>query len=661
MNYNFKQIKTIPTAVDLINIVLSKTQRKTPTVVHPGYAIQRIRSFYMRKVKFCAEAIHEKFHELLEGFPKLDDIHPFYADLINVIYDRDHYKIALGHIHTAMNLVDNIAKDYVRMLKHGDSLYRCKMLKRASLGRMVKVIKRLGPSLSFLEEVRKHLARMASIDPYTRTLLITGFPNVGKSSFINQITNANVEVQPYPFTTQSLFVGHTDYDYVRWQIIDSPGILDKPLDQRNTIEMQSITALAHLKACVLFFIDISEQCGYSLEAQISLYNNIKALFVKKPVVIVFTKIDLKRFDELDSEHQDQLRALIAENGVGSAEMSNASGEGILNVKETACKLLLEYRLGDKVENVPSNILKREEEYLRGVYVALPKSQREDRPPNIPDTVQRGESVKRDRPTLKEIQESMGGAGVFNFPLQEHYMLEDPNWKFDAIPEIMDGMNIADFVDKDIMKRIEELEREEEMLLLGRPMDEMDEEEDPDLLEAKSQITNKKALLKIQHKLKSKKSAFPRNLPLEEFKEALDEAGKETNAVQERFKNTYKPKPLTELYKETIEEEEGDQGEVVDEGEEEGREHRRTEKKMEKRLRSISRSRSVGVKRELSEKEQNMERLKNKVQEKMKKEAKKGEADRTILNLMPNSVLYWHKKEQNPPSRKKKRFSKPSTQ
>ena len=50
MNYNFKSIKPISAAKDLINIVLSKTQRKTPTVVHPGYNISRIRGFYMRKV-----------------------------------------------------------------------------------------------------------------------------------------------------------------------------------------------------------------------------------------------------------------------------------------------------------------------------------------------------------------------------------------------------------------------------------------------------------------------------------------------------------------------------------------------------------------------------------------------------------------------------------
>lgn len=53
MNYNFKGIKAIPASKDLINIVLSKTQRKTPTVVHPGYNISRIRTFYMRKIKFC--------------------------------------------------------------------------------------------------------------------------------------------------------------------------------------------------------------------------------------------------------------------------------------------------------------------------------------------------------------------------------------------------------------------------------------------------------------------------------------------------------------------------------------------------------------------------------------------------------------------------------
>ena len=34
---DFIGVKTIPPASEMINIVLSKTQRKTPTVVHPGW------------------------------------------------------------------------------------------------------------------------------------------------------------------------------------------------------------------------------------------------------------------------------------------------------------------------------------------------------------------------------------------------------------------------------------------------------------------------------------------------------------------------------------------------------------------------------------------------------------------------------------------------
>ena len=89
---------------------------------------------------------------------------------------------------------------------------------------------------------------------------------------MNKVTRADVDVQPYAFTTKSLFVGHMDYKYLRWQVIDTPGILDHPLEERNTIEMCAITALAHLQCTVLYFIDPSETCGYSVQQQMSLFN-----------------------------------------------------------------------------------------------------------------------------------------------------------------------------------------------------------------------------------------------------------------------------------------------------------------------------------------------------------------------------------------------------
>jgi nucleolar GTP-binding protein len=59
-------------------------------------------------------------------------------------------------------------------MKYGDSLYRCKQLKRAALGRMCTVLKKLKAALGYLEEVRKHISRLPALDPNTRTLLLTG-------------------------------------------------------------------------------------------------------------------------------------------------------------------------------------------------------------------------------------------------------------------------------------------------------------------------------------------------------------------------------------------------------------------------------------------------------------------------------------------------------
>lgn len=156
--YNFKKITVVPSSKDFIDVVLSKTQRKTPTVVHRQYRIGRIRSFYTRKIKFTQQNYHDKLSTILTEFPKLDDVHPFYADLMNVLYDRDHYKLALGQINTALHLIDNVSKDYVRLMKFSDSLYRCKQLKRAALGRMCTIMKRQNQSLQYLEQVSVKLS-----------------------------------------------------------------------------------------------------------------------------------------------------------------------------------------------------------------------------------------------------------------------------------------------------------------------------------------------------------------------------------------------------------------------------------------------------------------------------------------------------------------------
>jgi hypothetical protein len=70
--YNFKTIAVVPTAKDFVEIVLSLTQRKTPTVIRKGFKISRIRAFYVRKVKYAQQTYHDRLSRMLEEFPRLD-------------------------------------------------------------------------------------------------------------------------------------------------------------------------------------------------------------------------------------------------------------------------------------------------------------------------------------------------------------------------------------------------------------------------------------------------------------------------------------------------------------------------------------------------------------------------------------------------------------
>lgn len=499
--YNLKGIQVVPGAKDFVDIVLSKTQRKTPTIVHKGYAISRIRSFYMRKAKFVAQECHDRITQILNDFPILDEIHPFYADLMNVLYDRDHYKLALGQLNTARSLIDNLGKDYARLLKYGDSLYRCKQLKRAALGRMCTIMRKQGPNLAYLEQVRQHLARLPSIDPNARTIIICGYPNVGKSSFMNKVTRANVDVQPYAFTTKSLFVGHTDYRYLRWQVIDTPGILDHPLEERNTIEMQSITALAHLRAAILFVIDISEECGFSIKQQVALFDSIKPLFANKPLVVAFNKIDVCTLDKVPQESRELLESITKDSNVSVVQMSTFTEIGITQVKESACDRLLEQRVELKMmsKHISGNMNRLH------LAMPIPRDQKE-RPAFIPASVAakrqfkadaNAENVESEFTTKMEVDVEGGfvtlsdgsrlyrdearpvatitihssadkkhldpdfDPTIFGPDWRKEYLLADDDWKFDNVPEIMDGMNVADYIDPDILARLDELEREEE--------------------------------------------------------------------------------------------------------------------------------------------------------------------------------------------------------
>ena len=402
-------------------------------------------------------------------------------------------------------------------------------------------MKRQSPSLAYLEQVRQHMSRLPSIDPAGRTLLVCGYPNVGKSSFVNRVTRADVDVQPYAFTTKSLLVGHADHRYLRWQVLDTPGILDRPLEERNTIEMQAVTALAHLRAAVLFVVDASGACGYTLEQQSKLFHSIKPLFAGKPLLVVANKVDVAPLEGLSEEDRAILDEMVREaarvssGGAGSAlagglagaaaavgadapstpgssnaltvasaatndasapaphpllTMSTLTEQGVAAVKAAACDALLAARVEAKLQG------RRLPAVAHRLHVAQPSTPKggsinSKRPPVIPASVVAAREAEEAaaaaarssgvgsaraaaaaaraaaaaaaprRLTERDAQEAAGGAGAYSADLRKQYRLAVDGWRHDVVPEIWDGKNIADFVDADVEARLAALEAEEE--------------------------------------------------------------------------------------------------------------------------------------------------------------------------------------------------------
>ena len=410
---------------------------------------------------------------------------------------------------------------------------------------MATLIKRLKDPLAYLDQVRQHLARLPDINPTTRTLLVAGFPNVGKSSFVRSVTRADTPVEPYAFTTKSLFVGHLDYKYLRYQVIDTPGILDHPLEEMNTIEMQSVTALAHLRAAVCFFIDVSEQCGYSLKAQCNLFKSIKPLFANKMVFIVLNKMDIKTVEDLDPESQAELESLVKGGDIEFLRASCATQEGVQNVKNVVCERLLAERVSQKLKAGTSSsgaLGSRLTEVMSRIHVAQPMGGvvRETFIPEAVKNVKKYDKEDPERRMLaKDEQDANGGAGVFNVDLKRDYILANPEWKYDKIPEVFDGKNVYDYIDPDIDAKLQALEEEEERLEkegFYKSDSDIGDESEEEVLQKAEYIREKHKLIRNEAKMRKSlknRAMIPRKAIKKSFSQLedhLDQLGVDTEEI-----------------------------------------------------------------------------------------------------------------------------------
>lgn len=170
---------------------------------------------------------------------------------------------------------------------------------------------------------------------------LVGYPNAGKSSLTNHITNAHPKMAPYPFTTLQPQVGVINFPvlFERITLADVPGLIEGAHENRGL----GHRFLRHIERCslLLFIVDMAgvdnrdpREDYAKLLAELELYD---AKLMEKPRLVVANKMDLP-------EAAAHLRAFRRRHKVDVVEISCLEERGL---EELKLELLHRVRHGGK--------------------------------------------------------------------------------------------------------------------------------------------------------------------------------------------------------------------------------------------------------------------------------------------------------------------------
>lgn len=179
---------------------------------------------------------------------------------------------------------------------------------------------------------------------------LLGFPNVGKSLWLNKVSAAKAEVADYPFTTLTPQLGVVRLsDVAPFVVADLPGLLDGASSGKGL----GIRFLKHLYRCKILchFIDSSESIEHMISGERSLVNELTSFdnqFLDRERFIVLNKIDLlcpaereikvsamkKHLEDIGCD-PELLYSISAKSGEGIPELIYQLSKTILRQKNRA--------------------------------------------------------------------------------------------------------------------------------------------------------------------------------------------------------------------------------------------------------------------------------------------------------------------------------------
>lgn len=293
---NLQEIPTIANSEELIDRALRRASKVEESVRNADY---RARLTAVRKIHSVADNIANPLHSYVKAFPSFDNIHPFDREIIDLTVGVDKLRKSLGAADWARKEVLMIGNKYVPKARARKSAETTMKVMSEAYTKMTNVVRQINKQLDFLISARSIFRNLPNVSTDKPLAVFAGAPNVGKSSLIGAISSGKPEVKSYPFTTKGVSLGHIKAKYDIIQVMDTPGLLDRPDSDRNDMEKQGIAALDYLKPIIVFLTDLSESSGYSIKTQTSLHQELKGRYGDYLWIDVYSKSDLEPKENLD--------------------------------------------------------------------------------------------------------------------------------------------------------------------------------------------------------------------------------------------------------------------------------------------------------------------------------------------------------------------------
>ncbi len=269
-----------------------RARRVGKRIPRSGDRLGAIRKIEAERVAAANSYVVDRLKKIALTTPFVKELHPFYRELVLLLIDEREFKVSLSRIYGAARILDRIARECIRGVKRAADAREAAKFRRAYFGRLKSILEELDEDFKIVRDAQLRIKRLPDIDPEIASIVVAGPPNVGKSSLVRAISTAEPEVREYPFTTKSISVGHVEVGGSVVQVLDTPGLLDRPLSERNRIELQAILALKYLAGVIVFLLDPTETCGFPLDYQIRVLREIRESFEEVPMVHVSNKVDI---------------------------------------------------------------------------------------------------------------------------------------------------------------------------------------------------------------------------------------------------------------------------------------------------------------------------------------------------------------------------------